>query len=225
MNNSALLRIAIDGPSGVGKSTAAKALAKRLGIVYIDTGAMYRAIGVKAMRAGIGLKDEAELENLLSRTRLDFVYAGGSQRVLIDGEDAEEAIRTPEASRAASDVSTVPAVRRVLSGMQREMAARQSVAMDGRDIGTHVMPDAKYKFFLTGSPKVRAQRRYDELIARGKTAAYEQVLAEMNARDSQDTSRAEAPLRPAEDAVIVDTDDKDADQVLETILSHMEGIL
>lgn len=211
--------IAIDGPSGAGKSTIARRLANELQMVYVDTGAMYRAIGVKARSRGIDRSDEATLAQMLSATRLGFLYIDGKQHILIDGEDAEERIRTPQASEDASVVSAVPAVRKKLTQMQRELAENQPVVMDGRDIGTHVLPNARFKFFLTASVHIRANRRYAELQEKGDNTPYEQVLTQMVERDHRDSNRAVAPLRPAQDAVTINSDDLDIDQVVEKLLS------
>lgn len=214
--------VAIDGPGGVGKSTLARAVAKHYGITYLDTGAMYRALGVKCMRLGVDVKDAGAVERVLRETKLDFAYQGDEQHILLDGEDVEAAIRAPAASRAAADVSTHAEVRRVLGEMQRAFAAGRSVVMDGRDIGTHVLPDAKYKIFLTASSYIRARRRFEELRARGSESTFEQVLGEMIARDEQDSTRSVAPLRPATDAVILNTDALDAQGVYDKVLDLLE---
>lgn len=214
-------QIAIDGPSGAGKSTIARALAKRLGMIYVDTGAMYRAIGVKAQRTGIPTRDEAALAQMLAHTQLGFAYIEGKQHILIDGEDAEEQIRTPQAALAASEVSAVPAVRAALVGMQRELARCEEVVMDGRDIGTHVLPDAPYKFFVTASVHIRANRRHKELVHSGREIPYERVLAEIIERDERDTKREIAPLRQAQDAVLIQTDNLTVEQAVEKMLEQM----
>jgi cytidylate kinase len=217
------MQVAIDGPSGVGKSTIARALARHFGIVYIDTGAMYRAVGLKAAQMGVNIADEGALEAMLLGTAIGFTHVDGVQHVLLDGRDVESEIRTPEASRRASEVSQSAAVRRALVRQQQEIARQGQVVMDGRDIGTHVLPNARHKFFLTASPEVRAQRRFDELTAKGEKVSFEQVLRDQAERDARDTTRAVSPLRPADDAVIIDTDTLSIDDELALILSYMEG--
>jgi len=212
--------IALDGPAGAGKSTIARRIAETLGILYLDTGAMYRAIGMKAVAQGISPKDETAVGIMLESTDLDIRFVAGAQEVWLDGINVSEAIRTPEASRAASDVSTLPVVRRALVDLQRTIASHQSLVMDGRDIGTHVLPDAQYKFFLTASVEERAQRRLHDLQSRGnQTVTLEEVRADIEYRDRQDSERAFAPLRQAEDAILVDTTDLTIEAVVQTILS------
>lgn len=220
-NGGEKLLIAIDGPSGVGKSTMARMLARRLGIVYVDTGAMYRAVALKAARRGIDPGDARALGEMLAGTRLSFREVGGAQRILLDGEDVEQAIRTPEITRLVSEVATVPLVREVLDGMQKLMASQHSLVMDGRDIGAKVLPNAQYKFFLTASGEVRARRRYDELRAKGENVEYARVLADMTARDERDSTREASPLRAAPDAILIDTGAMDAERVLAAMLSHI----
>lgn len=216
------MAIALDGPAGAGKSTIARRVAEQLGILYLDTGAMYRAIGLKAVRSGFDPKDEAAVAAMLGTTDLDIRFVDGQQRVWLDGEDVSEAIRTPQASRAASDVSTLPVVRRRLVEIQQDIASRQSLIMDGRDIGTHVLPNAAHKFFLTASLDERARRRLQDLRNRGDAAAtLEEVQADIEYRDRQDTQRSFAPLRQAEDALLVDTTDLTIDQVVDTILGFI----
>ncbi|NCB00044.1 MAG: (d)CMP kinase [Clostridia bacterium] len=216
--------IALDGPAGAGKSTIARRVAEKLGILYLDTGAMYRAIGVKAVAQGLSPKDEAAVGTLLESTDLDIRFVAGAQEVWLDGVNVSEAIRTPEASRAASDVSTLPVVRRALVDLQRKIASRQSLIMDGRDIGTHVLPDAKHKFFLTASVEERAHRRLLDLQNRGnQTVTLAEVRADIEYRDRQDSERAFAPLRQAEDAVLVDTTNLTIEEVVQTILGLIES--
>lgn len=215
--------IALDGPAGAGKSTIAKRIAAQLGILYLDTGAMYRAIGLKAMRQGIIAKDEAQVSAMLAQTVLDIRFVDGAQQVWLDGENVSDAIRTPEASLAASDVSTLPVVRRHLVDLQRGIAKRQSMILDGRDIGTYVLPDAPYKFFLTASLDERAHRRLLDLQARGNTTAtLEEVQADIAYRDNQDSQRSFAPLRQADDAILVDTTTLTIDEVVATILNLIQ---
>lgn len=219
------MTIALDGPAGAGKSTIARLLASELGILYLDTGAMYRAVGLKAIRLGLPVRDEAAIAGMLADTRLEIVFVEGGQRVLLDGEDVSTAIRTPEASIAASDVSALPAVRLELVRLQREIAAQQPLVLDGRDIGTFVLPDAPFKFFLTADPAERARRRLLDLQVRGdQRATFEQVLEDIQYRDRQDSSRSLAPLRQADDAVLVDTTSLTIAQVVETILNHIRKV-
>src|SRR2546428_2327861 len=182
--------VAIDGPAGVGKSTTSRRVAKELNLPHIDTGAMYRAIGLAALREEIDPHDEDALADLASRTRIDFV-PGERARVLLNGEDVTDQIRTPEVSIAASDVSTIPAVRRVLVRLQQELGRRSGGVLEGRDIGTKVFPQTPHKFFLTARPEVRARRRYDDLLTRGQPADFKTVLAETIRRDEQDYTRAD----------------------------------
>ncbi len=215
--------IALDGPAGAGKSTIARRVAEALGILYLDTGAMYRAIGIKAVAQGLSPKDEAAIGAMLESTDLDIRFVAGTQEVWLDGVNVSEAIRTPEASRAASDVSTLPVVRRALVDLQRQIASRQSLIMDGRDIGTHVLPDARHKFFLTASVDERAHRRLLDLQNRGnQTTTLDEVRADIEYRDRQDSERAFAPLRQAEDAILVDTTNLSIEEVVQTILGLIE---
>ncbi len=199
------INIAIDGPAGAGKSTLARLLAARFGFVYVDTGALYRSIGLFALRKGVEPSDAAGVRALLPEIRVELKFKGGKQHVLLCGEDVSARIRTPEVSDAASRVSAIPAVRTFLLGLQRDIAARSNVVMDGRDIGTVVLPGALVKIFLSASPEDRARRRYEEMLAKGQPAVYERVLADMVERDRADSGRDVAPLKPAPDAVRVDT--------------------
>lgn len=199
------ISIAIDGPSGAGKSTLAKKVAERFGIMYVDTGAIYRTVGLAACRAGVGSKDQAGVEALLPDLKIELCHdEQGRQRMLLDGEDVSEAIRMPEISIYASDVSAMPPVRAFLLEMQRELARRYNVIMDGRDIGTVVLPDAGLKIFLTAGTEERAKRRLLELQQKGVETTYEEVLRDIQYRDENDSSRAAAPLKPAADAIFVD---------------------
>src|SRR5215212_10661246 len=200
------LIVAIDGPSGVGKSTTSKLVARALDIPHIDTGAMYRAIGLAAVRRGVDLRDEAALEQLAANTSIEFV-PGDPPRVLLEGEDITPLIRTPEISMAASHVSAVSAVRRVLVRLQQELGRRNGGVLEGRDIGTKVFPETPHKFFLTARPEVRARRRYRELLAKGEVVAFDKVLAESVRRDQQDSTRADSPLSFDESYTVVDTSD------------------
>ena len=198
--------IAVDGPSGAGKSTLAKLLAKELGFLYVDTGAIYRTVGLKAYREGVDPEDGAAVTALLPGLNIELKYGGdGLQHMYLDGEDVTDAIRQHEISRYTSCVSAIPAVRDFLLERQRELARTHDVIMDGRDIGTVVLPRADVKIFLTASPEDRARRRYEELRQRGQETDYDTVLRDVIQRDEHDTRRAAAPLRQAEDALLVDT--------------------
>lgn len=200
------IAVAIDGPAGAGKSTIARAAAAELGFIYVDTGALYRSIGLNALRSGIDLTDTKAIEDSLNGLKVELAFdAEGSQVVLLNGEDVSSLIRTPEVSMSASKVSAVPAVRAFLLDLQRNMAKTQSVIMDGRDIGTVVLPDAEVKIFLTASPEIRAKRRFDELVEKGQEVKYEDVLADVIERDYNDSHREIAPLKPAEDSKLADT--------------------
>ena len=200
-----MISIAIDGPSGAGKSSLAKALAKDLGYVYVDTGAMYRSIGLYAVRAGVDPHDADAVAALLPQVKLGIRLIDGAQHIYLNGEDVSTAIRTEEVGMAASAVGANPAVRAFLLEMQRDMARTQNILMDGRDIGTVVLPNATVKIFLTATPEARAERRYKELLMKGEKHDYQNVLADVRARDYQDTHRAAAPLRQAEDACLLYT--------------------
>lgn len=200
-----MISVAIDGPSGAGKSSMAKRLAADLGYTYVDTGAMYRSIGLYALRQGKDPADAGAVEALLPQIHLDIRVEEGTQHIYLNGEDVSELIRTEQCGMAASAVAAHPAVRAFLLDTQRELAARQDVLMDGRDIGTVVLPHATVKIFLTATPEARATRRLAELRQKGQPAEYDQVLADIRQRDYQDSHRAVAPLRQAEDAILVDT--------------------
>ena len=209
--------VAIDGPNGAGKSTIAKALAARLGCIYVDTGALYRAVGLFVKNADCPPEDGEAVAALLPKIELDLAYNGPEserpgQRVLLCGEDVSDLIRTPEISIYASQVSKIPAVRASLLELQRGLAARHSVVMDGRDIGTVILPDAEVKIFLTASPEIRAERRYRELVEKGTQTTYEEVLRDLIWRDRNDSEREIAPLRPAEDSVLLDTSGLDLEE-------------
>ncbi len=207
-----MVSIAIDGPSGAGKSTLAKRLAKELGYIYVDTGAMYRSIGLYALRQGVDPKNADAVQALLPNIQLDIRLQDGSQHVYLNGEDVSTDIRAEAVGMAASAVSAHPAVRAFLLDTQRNLAKGQNILMDGRDIGTVVLPDATVKIFLTASPEARAERRRKELEEKGQPADFATVLADIEQRDYQDTHRAVAPLKQAEDAVLVDSSDIDFEQ-------------
>ena len=212
--------IAVDGPSGAGKSTLAKALARELNIIYVDTGAIYRTIGLEVFRRGLDPKNEAEVSAILPELSIRMEYEDdGLQHMFLNGEDVTADIRLPKISLYASDVSALPAVRAFLLEMQRELARRNCVIMDGRDIGTVVLPDAEVKIYLTASAEERAKRRFLELAARGAGKTYQEVLEEQRLRDDNDMHRAIAPLKPAEDSVIVDTTELDFEQSKQAVLS------
>ena len=210
-----MIRIAIDGPGGAGKSTIAKLVGNKLGLEYIDTGAMYRAIGLKLEREGIKPDDIISIRNMLEETAIDFVNG----RIILDGVDVSDVIRTQEISKLASIYSQVPEVRSKLIAIQRRIAAGKGVIMDGRDIGTNVLTDAELKIFLTADPMVRARRRYDELKAKGVKTILDDIYEEIKDRDYQDMNRKLNPLVQAEDAAMVDTSDMTIDEVVNTIVS------
>ncbi|WP_291243463.1 (d)CMP kinase [Fournierella sp.] len=213
------MSVAIDGPSGAGKSTLAKRLAKELGYLYVDTGAMYRSIGLYALRQGVDPKDEAAVTALLPQIQIELRYVNGAQRVLLCGEDVSEAIRAENVGMATSAVSAHPPVRAFLLELQRGMARTHDILMDGRDIGTVILPGATVKIFLTASAEARADRRFKELQEKGVATDYETVLEDIRQRDYQDSHRATAPLRQAEDAVLVDTSDMDLEQSFQAMKS------
>ncbi len=220
-----MISVAIDGPSGAGKSSMARRLAADLGYTYVDTGAMYRAIGLYARRAGVDTKNADAVAALLPQVKLDIRLQDGAQHILLNGEDVTEAVRAEEIGMAASDVSAHPAVRAFLLDTQRNLAASRDVLMDGRDIGTVVLPNATVKIYLTASADARARRRLAELLEKGKQTDYATVLADIEQRDYQDTHRAVAPLRQAEDAILVDTSDIGIEEsfalLKKTILGHI----
>lgn len=217
------IAIAIDGPAGAGKSTIAKLAAKELSFIYVDTGALYRAIGLCAYRNNIGSKDADAIIEMIKDINVSLAFNDkGEQIVLLNGEDVSSLIRTPEISMYASDVSAIPQVRAFLLDLQRNMAKTNNVIMDGRDIGTVVLPDAKIKIFLTASPEVRAKRRYDELIEKGMDVKFDDVLSDVITRDYNDSHRETAPLKPASDSVIVDTSDLDLKQSVDKLISIMK---
>lgn len=211
--------IAIDGPSGAGKSTIARAAAKRFGFIYVDTGAIYRTVGLAAYRGGIDRRDASAVEALLPQLEIAMRYTdAGEQHMYLNGEDVTALIREPEISICASDVAALPAVRAFLMELQRRMARENSVIMDGRDIGTVVLPDAEVKIFLTASAEARARRRLLELEQKGMKQSFDEVLRDIEYRDEQDSHRAAAPLKKAEDAIVVDTSELNFDESLELVV-------
>lgn len=214
-----MINIAIDGPSGAGKSTIARRVAEKLGYIYIDTGALYRTVGVNALRKKVDMMSDDEIASILPETKVEMKFIDGEQRMYLCGEDVSNEIRLPEASMAASRVSAVPAVRAFLFDLQRDIAKENNCLMDGRDIGTVVLPNAQVKIFLTASPEKRAERRYKELCEKGIQTAYEEVLADIIKRDYDDSHREVAPLKPAEDSILVDTSDIGLDESIEKVLS------
>lgn len=212
-------KIAIDGPGGAGKSTIAKLIAKKLGIDYIDTGAMYRALGLKMMNLGLELQDEEALKEVLTKTEIDFKDGD----VILDGQVVSELIRTPEVSMAASKVSAFSFVRKHMVAAQQKMGESKSVIMDGRDICTDVFPDAEYKYFVTADAKERAMRRYKELLEKGQDAVFEQVLADIEQRDYNDSTRAVSPLKQAPDAELVDTTHMTIEEVVNYICDKVKA--
>lgn len=212
--------IALDGPAGAGKSSIAKKAAKALDFIYVDTGALYRTIGLAATRNSVEPVPSQEVDSLLEKITVELTFNNkGEQIVLLDGEDVSGLIRTPEASMMASKISAIPSVRAYLLDLQRDIAKKNNVIMDGRDIGTVVLPDAKVKIFLTASPEARAQRRYKELLEKGMDVNYENILSDVIERDYNDSHRKTAPLKPAEGCVFVDTTELDFEQSVEKIIS------
>ena len=219
-----MVSVAIDGPAGAGKSTLARRLAAEMGYIYVDTGAMYRAIGLYALRAGKDPKDNAAVNALLPQIKLRLASIEGEQHIYLKEEDVSTAIRTEAAGMAASAVGANPAVRAFLLELQRDMAKKQDVLMDGRDIGTVVFPDAELKIFMTADPKVRARRRYDELRAKGDDVSLEEIERNVRERDKADMSRAISPLRQADDAVVLDNSCMTVEQQMAWFMTELERI-
>lgn len=216
------ITIALDGPSGSGKSTVAKELSKKLNILYLDTGAMYRATAVKAISLGIDTLDENGVETFIHDIDLKIKYVNGAQRTFLDGVDVSEKIREPHVSMAASNISSLKSVRLKMVEMQRIIASEESCVLDGRDIGSFVLPDAEYKFYVTATVAVRAKRRFDELKAKGHNVDYNQLEQEIEQRDYNDKHRDFAPLVKANDAVEIDTSEMSINEVVEKILSYIK---
>lgn len=214
-----MINVAIDGPAGAGKSTVAKGVAAKLGYIYVDTGALYRAVGVYALRHGVDTKDGDGVSALLPEISVELKFIDGVQHVFLNGEDVSAEIRTPDASMAASNVSAIPSVRSFLFDLQREIAGKNDCIMDGRDIGTVVLPNAQVKIFLTADPEERAMRRYKELIVKDPDVKYDDVLADLKARDYQDSHREIAPLKPAEDSVVYNTTGNSLEESIEKVIN------
>lgn len=217
-----MISVAIDGPAGAGKSTLSRAAAKKLGYIYVDTGALYRTVGLKFLNLGYNTELNCDIDNILADTKIDIKFIDNEQRVFLDGNDVSDKIRTPKASMMASAVSAKPPVRAFLLEMQRKLARENNVLMDGRDIGTVVLPNATVKIFLTASAEVRAKRRYNELIEKGMKVNYQDIYDDMVKRDYNDSHREIAPLKPAKDSVIADTSDCTFDGSLKLILDIIE---
>ena len=213
-----MINVAIDGPAGAGKSTIAKAAAKALGYIYVDTGALYRTVALGAVRAGV-LESDDGIAALLPNLLVELKFVDGSQHVYLNGEEVSDLIRKPEISMGASKVSAVPAVRAFLLDLQRDLAKKNNVIMDGRDIATVVLPNAQVKIFLSATPECRARRRYKELVEKGQTVTYEDVLADVNRRDYQDSHREIAPLKPSADSIMADTSELDLQQSTDLIIN------
>ncbi len=219
-----MINIAIDGPSGAGKSTIARKVAEKLGFVYVDTGAMYRAIGVHVMRCGLSTDIPDDVISVLYDAHVELTYKNGEQRILLNGEDVSKEIRLPEASMAASNVSALPEVRAYLFDLQKNIANTSDCIMDGRDIGTVVLPDAQVKIFLTATAEERTRRRCLELMQKGTPVDYETLLAEIKQRDYNDSHRAAAPLKKADDAIEIDSTGMSIDEITQKIVSLAEAI-
>ncbi|MEE1281999.1 MAG: (d)CMP kinase [Acutalibacteraceae bacterium] len=220
-----MISIAIDGPAGAGKSTIAKAVAKQMSYIYVDTGALYRSIALNAITNNIDTDDVAQINSLLENTNVELKFINGEQRVFLNNEDVSDKIRTTEVSMMASKVSAVPAVREFLLELQRDIARKNNVLMDGRDIGTVVLPNAQVKIFLTASPECRAKRRYDDYVAMGIDEDYEKILADIVKRDYDDSHRTIAPLKPAEGSVTVDTSNDTLQQSVNRIVEIINNTI
>ncbi len=216
-----MLNIALDGPAGSGKSTIAKQLSKSLSILYLDTGAMYRACALKAKKLGIASNDEEKVNTFINDIDITVKYVDGAQKTYLDGEDVSTAIRENEISMMASNISAIKSVRLKLVELQREIAKVTDCVLDGRDIGTHVLPNANYKFYVTASLDVRAERRYLELLARGQNVDKDALKKEMEIRDYNDSHREFAPLKQADDAILIDTSNMSIDEVINTVTSYI----
>lgn len=218
-----MINIAVDGPAGAGKSSVAKAVAAKYGYIYVDTGAMYRALAYKAIENGISIKDVPAIEKMLSETKLNITYNELGQRIILDGNDVSDYIRTAAVSMGASDISAIPVVRTWLLDMQKNIARNNDCIMDGRDIGTTILPDAEVKIFLTASVEERATRRYKELIAKGEDVTFEAVIEDVKVRDYNDSHRAVSPLKKADDAIEVDTTGMNIDETINCISNIIDN--
>lgn len=216
-----MINVAIDGPAGAGKSTIAKAAAKELGFIYVDTGALYRAVAYNVVKTG-AIDDEQKIINMLDSTKVELKYVNGVQAVYLNGEDVSAFIRTPEISMGASKVSAIPQVRAFLLNLQREIARTNNVIMDGRDIATVVLPNADVKIFLFASPECRAERRYKELIEKGESVSFDDVLKDVNQRDYQDSHREIAPLKPSDDSIMADTSELTLQESIDLIVNTIK---
>ncbi|WP_288527748.1 (d)CMP kinase [uncultured Eubacterium sp.] len=216
-----MINVAIDGPAGAGKSTIAKAAAKELGFIYVDTGALYRAVAYNAVKNGV-IDDEQKIISMLDDTKVELKYVDGVQSVYLNGEDVSGFIRTPEISMGASKVSAIPQVREFLLNLQREIAKTNNVIMDGRDIATVVLPDAEVKIFLFASPECRAERRYKELVEKGENVSFDDVLKDVNQRDYQDSHREIAPLKPSEESIMADTSELTLQESIDLIVNTIK---
>ena len=216
-----MINVAIDGPAGAGKSTIAKAAAKELGFIYVDTGALYRAVAYNAVKNGV-IDDEQGIISMLDYTKVELKYVNGVQSVYLNGEDVSGFIRTPEISMGASKVSAIPQVRAFLLNLQREIAKTNNVIMDGRDIATVVLPDAEVKIFLFASPECRAERRYKELVEKGENVSFDDVLKDVNQRDYQDSHREIAPLKPSEESIMADTSELTLQESIDLIVNTIK---
>ncbi len=223
--NEKMIAVAIDGPAGAGKSTIARAIAAKLGFIYVDTGALYRAVGLYGLRKGVDTTSAEQMLPLLKEIKVEMIYVEGEQRVLLNGEDVSEAIRLGDASMAASNVSAIQGVRDFLFDLQKDMARTHNVVMDGRDIGTVVLPEAQVKIFLTASPEERATRRYNELLGKGQQVDFDKLLAEVKQRDYNDSHRAAAPLKQADDALLVDTTGLEKEESIQRIFELVQSRL
>lgn len=216
-----MINVAIDGPAGAGKSTIAKAAAKKLGFIYVDTGALYRAVAYNAVKNGV-IDDEQGIISMLDDTKVELKYVEDVQSVYLNGEDVSGFIRTPEISMGASKVSAIPQVREFLLNLQREIAKTNNVIMDGRDIATVVLPDAEVKIFLFASPECRAERRYKELVEKGENVSFDDVLKDVNQRDYQDSHREIAPLKPSEESIMADTSELTLQESIDLIVNTIK---
>lgn len=216
-----MINVAIDGPAGAGKSTIAKTAAKELGFIYVDTGALYRAVAYNAVKTG-AIDDEQKIIDMLDSTKVELKYVNGVQAVYLNGEDVSAFIRTPEISMGASKVSAIPQVRAFLLNLQREIASTNNVIMDGRDIATVVLPNADVKIFLFASPECRAERRYKELIEKGESVSFDDVLKDVNQRDYQDSHREIAPLKPSDDSIMADTSELTLQESIDLIVNTIK---